>query len=87
MTREAIEALVLDILRSKAHRFEGKIQPDTPLGAGGLGIDSIGTLEIVLEVERQSGIRLRDESLSADALASPGSLVDHLTSLRDNPDG
>jgi acyl carrier protein len=87
MTREALEALVIEVLRSKVPRFEGKIQPDTPLGAGGLAIDSIGTLEIVLEVERRSGIRLRDESLSADALASPRRLVDYLTALRENPDG
>ena len=87
MNREAIEALVLDIVRSKVPRFEGKIQPDTPLGAGGLAIDSIDTLEIVLEVEQRSGIRLRDESLSADALASPGSLVEYLVSLQEDPDG
>lgn len=86
MNREKIESAVYGILRSRAPGFKGEIHPETPLGAGGLAIDSIGCLELVLEVERQTGLRLRDENLTADALASPGNLIEHLMSLRENPD-
>ena len=59
--------------RSEAQAGGGPddIQPDTPLGSNGLGIDSIGCLDLVLELERQTGIRLRDETLTAESLATP----------------
>lgn len=86
VSREKIEAAVYGVLRSKAAGFDGEIRPDTPLDAGGLAIDSIGCLEVVLELERQTGLRLREESLTADALACPGNLIEHLLTLRENPD-
>lgn len=63
------------VVRAQAAMPDAEIGPDTPLGADGLGIDSVGCLEIVLELERRTGLALRDEHLTAEALATPGGLV------------
>lgn len=78
MDRESLARIVLDVVRSHAALAAADVREETPLGAGGLGIDSIGCLEVVLELERRTGIPLRDEHLTAEALATPGSLIDHL---------
>lgn len=78
MDRESLARIVLDVVRSQAVLAAADVREDTPLGAAGLGIDSIGCLEVVLELERRTGIPLRDEHLTAETLASPGSLIDHL---------
>lgn len=78
MDREELRRIVIAAVRAQAPHAAGDVAPDTPLGPDGLGIDSIGCLDLVLEVERQTGIALRDDSLTAEVLATPGSLVDHL---------
>ena len=78
MDRESIARIVLDVVRSQAVPVAAEVREDTPLGPGGLGIDSIGCLELVLELEHRTGIGLRDEHLTAESLATPGSLIDHL---------
>ena len=78
MDRAALTATVFDVIRSHAAGFAGDLRLDTPLGPDGVGIDSIACLGIVLELERRTGIQVRDESLTAEALATPGSLVAYL---------
>lgn len=78
MDRESLARIVLDVVRSQAVLAVPDVREETPLGPGGLGIDSIGCLEVVLELERRTGIPLRDEHLTAETLATPGSLIDHL---------
>lgn len=82
MDRESLARVVLEVARAQAPMFDGDLLEDTPLGHGGLGIDSIGCLELVLELERRTGITLRDESLTAETLATPGSLIVHLERAR-----
>lgn len=50
----------------------------TPLLEGGLELDSIALLELVVAVERAAGVRLRSEDLDGRALATVGSLADHV---------
>jgi acyl carrier protein len=78
MDRESLARIVLEVVRAQASTLPDEVREDTPLGPGGLGIDSIGCLELVLELERCTGIVLRDEQLTAESLATPGSLIDHL---------
>ena len=66
---------VYAVIREQAATPDTTILPDTPLGPDGLGIDSVGCLEIVLELERRTGISLRDEHLTAESLATPSGLV------------
>lgn len=78
MDRESLARIVLEVVQAQAVIPAAEIREDTPLGAGGLGIDSIGCLELILELERRTGLVLRDEQLTAASLATPGSLIDHL---------
>ncbi len=78
MDREELSRIVLEVVESHAQDFQGVVGEETPLGADGLGIDSIGCLDIVLELERRTGITLRDEGITAETLATPGSLIGHL---------
>ena len=66
---------VAAVIREQLASPDAVITPDTPLGADGLGIDSVDCLAIVLELARRTGLALRDEHLTAEALATPGGLV------------
>jgi len=83
--RASLTVIVLEVVRTQAEDRQAAVGEDTPLGPEGLGIDSIGCLDILLELERRTGIGLRDETLTAESLATPGSLVDYLlaTASRD----
>lgn len=78
MDRESLARIVVEVVRDQAGGSPTEVREDTPLGIGGLGIDSIGCLELVLELERRTGIPLRDEHLTAESLATPGSLIEHM---------
>lgn len=78
MERDELLRIACDVVRGQAGGSAGPVEPDTPLGPEGLGIDSIGCLEIVLELERRTGIALRDETLTAEAFATPASLADQV---------
>lgn len=78
MTKDELLSIVCDVVRAHAAGATITVEAGTPLGPDGLGIDSIGCLEIVLELEHRTGIALRDENLSAETLATPGSLSEHL---------
>jgi acyl carrier protein len=45
---------------------------------GGLGLDSIGFLELILGIENRLGLRVRSEDLSGDAVGSVDGLVRHI---------
>ena len=52
------------------------IADDVPLFGGGLGLDSIDALELVLELERSFGIKISDEQLGRRALRSVNTIVE-----------
>lgn len=78
MDRAALTVTVIEVVRAYATNLVGEVGEDTPLGPDGIGLDSIGCLEVVLELEQRTGITLRDETLTAESLATPRSLVDYL---------
>lgn len=83
-----IEIAVFEALRSVTPNYKGPLAADTRLGADGIGLDSIGFLELILEIEQRINVRLRDASLIADALATPDSLIRHIErSLSTNCEG
>jgi acyl carrier protein len=59
MTSGAAENEVRDLLRSRAPlaRDRAELPEDLRLGAGGLGLDSISLVELLLECERKFGLR------------------------------
>ena len=57
------------------------IRDDAPLfgdADGGLGLDSIDALELVLGVEKEFGIKVQDEEVGVKAFASVNSLCDFI---------
>ncbi|HTG34773.1 MAG TPA: phosphopantetheine-binding protein [Thermoanaerobaculia bacterium] len=56
-TGAQIKDAVLDLLRSRAPLAgNGALPDDLRLGAGGLGLDSIAMVELLLDCERRFGI-------------------------------
>jgi len=59
------------------------IKDDTPLfgdADGGLGLDSIDALELVLGVEKEFGIKVQDEEVGVKAFASVNALCEFIKS-------
>lgn len=52
-----------------------EIEDGAPLFGEGLGLDSIDALELVIGVEKVFGVRIQDEEVGSQALASVDALV------------
>jgi acyl carrier protein len=52
------------------------IADDEPLFAGGLGLDSIDALEIVVMLESEFGIKVKNETSARDSFRSVATLAD-----------
>jgi acyl carrier protein len=52
------------------------IPDDDPLFAGGLGLDSIDALEIVVMLESEFGIKVKNESSARESFRSIATLAD-----------
>ena len=55
------------------------IPDDQPLFAGGLGLDSIDALEIVVMLESEFGIKVKNETAARDSFKSIATLADFVT--------
>ncbi len=76
--RKRIKSLLVERLRLE-------IEPETisdeePLFGEGLGLDSIDALELVLGIEQEFGVKIEDEEVGAQVLASINSLADFVLS-------
>ena len=56
------------------------IGDDDPLFAGGLGLDSIDALEIVVMLESEFGIKVKNEGSARDSFRSVATLAEFVTS-------
>lgn len=56
------------------------IPDDEPLFAGGLGLDSIDALEIVVMLESEFGIKVKNEGAARDSFRSISTLADFVGS-------
>jgi len=54
-----------------------ELRPGLPLGAGGIGLDSIALVEVLLECEETFGVAIAAEALAGSAL-TVGSLIEYL---------
>jgi acyl carrier protein len=51
------------------------IADDVPLFGSGLGLDSVDALELVLEIEREFGVKISDEQLGRRVLRTVNTIV------------
>lgn len=75
MMPDALAEMILRAVRERVPRFTGEIDLDTRIGADGLGLDSVSCLELLLEIERETGLVLRENALSDDTFATPRGLL------------
>ncbi|WP_370967228.1 acyl carrier protein [Amycolatopsis sp. cg9] len=81
-TTEEIAAFVKSVLEGFLDEdIEGAVGWDTPIGEGGLGVESIGLLEIVVHLEREYDVSLSDELIERMVTATFGGLVDEVHAL------
>ncbi len=72
-----IEDRVREILRSDT---SGDLPSDLPLGATGLGLDSIAMIEVLLACEERFGVTFAEDFV-ADETLTIGGLADHVRAL------
>jgi acyl carrier protein len=56
------------------------IDDEAPLFDGGLGLDSIDVLELVLEIERMFGVAITDEQTGMKVLRSVNTIAEYVRS-------
>ena len=61
--------------------------PEISFFEGGLELDSISFLDLIIEVEGKLGLRLRSEDLTGDAVQTVGGLVRHIATIMSKWDG
>jgi acyl carrier protein len=81
LKRKIIDALKLEDVRPD------QIDEAAPLFGAGLGLDSIDALEIVVMLERDYGILIKDAGVSREALASVRALAEFVRTHRGGSGG
>ena len=79
--REAIKEMMVENLMLKVTKEE--IADDLPLfGPGGLGLDSIDALELVVSLEKKFGVTVANSETARVALATVNALHDYVVANR-----
>lgn len=74
---QRITDFVLGVIRDMLNMpLPPEISPATPLGAGGLELESLSFVELTVHVEREYGIHFDDETVDRFAHMTLGELVD-----------
>jgi acyl carrier protein len=60
------------------------VDPAAPLIGAGLGIDSIDTLELVVMIERDYGVKIDNRAAGVEAFASLNALASYIRQRRPN---
>jgi acyl carrier protein len=79
-TPERVKRLLVDELR--LGRDPASIADDEPLFGGGLGLDSIDALELVVALERVFAISIPSEDVGREAFATAATLAAFVTERR-----
>ncbi len=75
LARKLVETLGLDMAPEA-------LDPTAPLIGAGLGIDSIDTLELVVMIERDYGVKIDNRAAGVEAFASLDALASYVRQRR-----
>ena len=75
--RRKLKELLIERLKFEDMTPED-IPDDEPLFAGGLGLDSIDALEIVVMLESEFGIKVKNETSARDSFRSIATLAEYV---------
>lgn len=83
MSKESDQELISQVKSMIVRALKLKIQPDSidndkPLFGGGLGLDSIDALELVIALEKEFGARIPDSTVGKKVLVSVKTIVDYI---------
>ncbi|NLE67482.1 MAG: acyl carrier protein [Lentisphaerae bacterium] len=78
---EELKQHIIQALKLKTVKPEN-IDPDAPLFGGGLGLDSIDALELVVMLERHYGIKIEEMEAARAAFASLRAMARFVTEKR-----
>lgn len=81
--RKAITTKVIDIIFSSLnlkHVDRGTVDENTVLGNGGLNLDSIDILELIVNFEHSFGIQLKESESYAQHFKNIGSIAEFVQS-------
>ncbi len=79
--RDAIKEMMVENLMLKVPKEE--IGDDLPLfGPGGLGLDSIDALELVVSLEKRFGVSVSNSETAKQALRSVNTIYDYVVANR-----
>ena len=79
--KDSIKSMMVDKLMLKTPKEE--IGDDLPLfGPGGLGLDSIDALELVVSLEKRFGVTVPNSEAAKGALVSVNTIHDYVLSHR-----
>lgn len=79
--RDQIRALLVETLMLTVPAAE--ITDDRPLfGPGGLGLDSVDALQLVVALDKQYGLKISDAEVARQTLASTATIADAVTRHR-----
>jgi len=75
LARKLVEILGLDMTPES-------VDPNAPLIGAGLGIDSIDTLELVVMIDRDYGVKIDNRAAGVEAFASLAALANFIRQRR-----
>jgi len=81
--KNQLKTLMIDTLRLE-DVTPADIVDDEPLIGGGLSLDSIDALELVVRLEKEFGIKIGSSEESRTALASVNALADYIRAHADS---
>ena len=73
---EQLRDVLVDDLRLTIPREQ--IQPDTPLFGTGLALDSIDAVDLIVGIERRTGVRIQDDAVGRLGLRSVNMVINYL---------
>ena len=77
--QDRIKHIIVDRLQLDGVQPE-TIDADTPLFDGGLGLDSVDALELVLGLEQEFDFKIESEEMGKETLATVRAIADFVTS-------
>jgi len=69
---------IMEIIRKHTDAPSGSALDNISLFYGSLSLTSIRFLELIIELEKAVGLRLREEDLTPNVLNTAGTLADHI---------
>lgn len=69
------------IERLQVRRESNELDPDTPLFGAGIGLDSVDSVELIVSIEAEFGLKLRHEASGRRYMRTINTMADMISQL------